>query len=122
MTEARGRTMPSSRKSASSPAGGIAQQLLRCAPLATWCLVGLGAATLFLGIVDNRFSTFRSEVNTRFDGVSTRFDGINTRFDGMDARLDRIEKRQKEDLQQFREEVSRRFDRLETLLVEQSGQ
>ena len=75
-------------------------QLLRCAPLATWCLVGLGAATLFLGRLDNHF------------------DGLDARLDRMDARMDRIEG----DIQQFRGEVNSRFDRLETMLMQQPGQ
>ena len=83
---------------------GALALLLRCAPVATWCLVILGAATLFLGRLDNR-------------------------FDGIDARLDRMGRRQEEAVQQLRgdvnsrfEEVNRRFDRLEALLMESSGQ
>ena len=114
MTEAQSHGIPSPLKPEPSPTGGIAQQLLRSAPVATWCLVAVGAAGLFWGIVDNRFSTLQIEVNTRFTEQKTHFDG---RFDEMKERLDRMDRRMEKGF----EDVVAEIGELRALL-QQTGQ
>ena len=122
--EAQGSNIPSSLGSAPSPAGGMVQQLIRCAPVATWCLVGLGALSFLWATIDNRFD----QQDKRFDQIDARLDRMDRReeerFNQMEGRFNQMEGRFNQMEERFNQ-MEERFNRIDVRLdqlLQQSGQ
>jgi len=74
--------------------------------------------------VEEDLRSFRTEVNSRFDGVGIRFDGVNQRFDSVDQRFDSVDQRlnQRFDAADQRfDAVDQRLDRIEIQLSQANG-